>query len=129
MSTIAQRVALRYITAQQQDPQAPEEDQSVPTGEDEVEPEEGEGSFGGVGPFFLPDDHMAGTRVPAGGACCANCKFSSTDEEGQAKCTEPNWVAWNGGNPNLPAPADEYCSDWWQEGEAEAEPTGETGQE
>lgn len=69
-------------------------------------------AYGG-GPFKLPQDHVAGLRVPKGGSCCANCRFLAPDK---ASCTEPNWVRWHANDPKLPAPADEYCSDFWRGG-------------
>ena len=57
----------------------------------------------------LPAGHSPGMRVPKGGSSCANCRFGQ--EPG--KCAEPNFQRWNGG-PDLPAPNDEYCSDFWQ---------------
>jgi hypothetical protein len=78
-----------------------------------------EGEFGGKGPFVLPPDHVAAIQVPKGGACCAKCSF--VDVENHA-CKEPNYIAWNGGDPALPPlPLDEICSDWFQAGAAEPE--------
>jgi hypothetical protein len=65
---------------------------------------------GGVNPTAkYPPDHQPGMRVPQGGSMCANCKYLGDDG---ASCTEENFVRWNG-SPALPAPADEYCSDWY----------------
>jgi hypothetical protein len=68
-------------------------------------------NYGGMGEFILPDDHKAGMVVPKGGSSCANCRFASTDGK---HCLNVYWVEWNGGNPAIPAPADEYCSDWYE---------------
>lgn len=69
------------------------------------------GEFGGEGPFSLPADHVAAVQVPKGGSCCQNCVFVNAESH---ECTEPNYVAWNGGSPALPdLPLDEICSDWW----------------
>lgn len=67
--------------------------------------------YGGKGPYMLPKDHSAGTNVPPGGASCKNCIFLSKDE---TSCGNAFFIRWNGGSPELPAPADSYCSDWWE---------------
>jgi len=114
--SLAKRVAARYLhILAAQDQEQLQQDQVQD--QNQQDDEEGvEKAFGGVGPFFLPDEHVAGMRVPKGGSCCANCKFGSTGEDDTSRCVEPNFVAWNGGD-ELPAPADEYCSDWWQPAE------------
>jgi hypothetical protein len=61
--------------------------------------------------FTLPKDHEAGMRVPKGGSSCSNCRFVSADSK---ECLNTHWVEWNGGSTKLPAPADEYCSDWYE---------------
>lgn len=64
------------------------------------------------GDFELPSNHTPGTIVPKGGSCCANCKFGSVvDNKGY--CSNEHFIKWNGSS-KLPAPADEYCSDWWE---------------
>ena len=65
--------------------------------------------YGGRGTFELPDDHRAGLIVPKGGSCCANCRFVSADGK---SCGNKYWQKWSGGS-RLPAPADQYCCDWW----------------
>jgi len=60
-----------------------------------------------------PPNHRPGMKVPRGGSMCANCKYLGDDS---ASCTEPNFVEWNG-SARLPAPADEYCSDWYEPGQ------------
>jgi hypothetical protein len=55
-----------------------------------------------------PKDHPLGMVVPKGGSDCAKCKFL-VDE---THCREPHFRQWNGG-PELPAPADEYCCDFF----------------
>jgi hypothetical protein len=70
-----------------------------------------EGEYGGKGEFKLPQNHIAGIKVPKGGSCCANCKFLGEDKK---SCGNKYWIEWNGGNSKLPAPADEYCSDWFE---------------
>lgn len=67
------------------------------------------GEYGGD-EFRLPKDHKAGMRVPKGGSNCSNC--AALGEDG-ATCRSPDFIKWNGGSNKLPAPADEYCSDWY----------------
>ncbi len=71
-----------------------------------------------IGDPHLSADHQAGMIVPKGGSSCANCRFLVGNDE----CSEPNFIAWDGamatppklkGSGKLPAPATEYCSDWW----------------
>lgn len=123
--SIASRVAQRFIKAEKNTPDFESFGKKAIEGEGEEEKTEGdedkeegeeeeEGSFGGSGKFVLPDDHKAAESVPAGGSCCANCKFLSEDI-----CTEPNYVAWNGGDDAIGGPPDQFCSDWWQAGESE----------
>jgi len=62
-----------------------------------------------------PFDHRAAMKVPIGGSMCANCEFLSDD---QKHCTQENFIAWAGenkpaGSDVIPAPIDEYCSDWF----------------
>lgn len=65
-----------------------------------------------------PPDHQAGMQVPKGGSSCASCKYLGPD---QASCTNDYFVQWNGG-PQLPAPPDEYCSDWYEPAEQPGQP-------
>ncbi len=67
----------------------------------------------GGGEYNLPANHKAGLRVPKGGSNCANCKFLGIDKK---TCTNNYWIEWNGGKAELPYPADEYCSDFWESG-------------
>lgn len=69
------------------------------------------GEMGGKGPFALPPNHVAGMKVPVGGSCCASCKHLGADKK---SCTSKYFIAWNGGSGALPAPADQYCSDWYE---------------
>lgn len=62
--------------------------------------------------FELPSDHKAGMKVSKGGSSCATCKFGDPRDDGP-HCTNAYWVKWNGGDDKIPAPSDEYCSDWW----------------
>lgn len=61
--------------------------------------------------FELPKTHEAGMKVPKGGSSCANCRFAGADGK---NCMNKYWVEWNGGETRLPAPADSYCSDWYE---------------
>ena len=54
--------------------------------------------------------HRPGLQVPKGGSMCANCKYLGRDRK---TCTEKNFIKWNG-SALIPAPIDEYCSDWWE---------------
>src|SRR6266436_1413795 len=56
-----------------------------------------------------PSDHEAGMRVPKGGSSCASCKYL----EGKDKCNNKYFIKWNG-SKNLPLPAEEFCSDWYE---------------
>jgi hypothetical protein len=57
-----------------------------------------------------PANHKPGMRVPKGGSMCANCRYLGQDRE---TCTNKFFVKWNGSD-KLPAPADQYCSDWYE---------------
>lgn len=56
-----------------------------------------------------PADHKVGMRVPKGGSDCAKCEY--VRQNGKA-CINKHFVAWLGANL-LPAPADEYCCDFF----------------
>lgn len=62
------------------------------------------------GKFVLPKDHSPGLRVPKGGSCCANCEYLLPSGK---ECGNEHFQEWHG-SKRLPAPADEYCSDWWE---------------
>ena len=62
-----------------------------------------------MGKFKLPPDHQPGMRVPKGGSSCAKCQFVSEDKK---HCSSKYFQEW-AGTDELPAPADEYCSDWF----------------
>jgi hypothetical protein len=49
-------------------------------------------------------------QVQKGVSSCASCKYLGQDG---ASCTNQYFIAWNG-SPQLPNPADEYCSDWYE---------------
>lgn len=55
-----------------------------------------------------PADHKAAMKVTKGGSMCKNCEYVN----GQ-KCTNEYFIKWNGSDI-IPAPTDEYCSDWWE---------------
>ena len=57
-----------------------------------------------------PRDHKPGMRVPRGGSSCASCKFHK--EEGN-RCTNFYFKKWHGSD-KIPAPADQFCSDWYE---------------
>ena len=59
--------------------------------------------------FELPPDHKPGMRVPKGGSCCANCKYY----EGKKRCGNEYFQQWRGTDA-IPAPPEEYCSDWFE---------------
>lgn len=56
-----------------------------------------------------PANHKPGMKIPKGGSMCANCKFF----DGKDSCKNEYFIKWNG-TGKLPAPADEYCSDWYE---------------
>ena len=57
-----------------------------------------------------PADHPLGMRVPKGGSNCAKCEYV----RGQ-NCKEEHFIEWNGSN-KIPAPIDEYCCDFFEDG-------------
>lgn len=61
--------------------------------------------------FSVPPDHKPGMRVPKGGSSCFTCEYVSEDKK---HCSNKYFQKWNGSD-KLPAPADEYCSDWYEE--------------
>lgn len=65
------------------------------------------------GKFELPSDHIPAIKVPKGGSCCANCKYGSVDDQGKGHCANEYFQKWNGSD-ELPAPPDEFCSDWYE---------------
>ncbi len=64
----------------------------------------------GHGPITFPKDHVPGLRVPKGGSSCASCEYLGKDRK---TCTNTYFIRWNGNNI-LPAPPDEFCSDYWE---------------
>jgi len=57
-----------------------------------------------------PADHQPGMRVPRGGSSCASCEYLMPDRK---NCGNEYFQKWHGSS-KLPAPADEYCSDWYE---------------
>jgi len=55
-----------------------------------------------------PPDHKPGMKVTKGGSCCKNCEYVNGN-----KCTNEYFKRWHGSDV-IPAPTDEYCSDWWE---------------
>lgn len=60
------------------------------------------------GEVKYPADHKPGMVVPKNGSCCKNCEYLS----GQ-KCTNKYFIKWKG-DDLIPAPVDEYCSDFYE---------------
>jgi hypothetical protein len=63
-----------------------------------------------------PSDHKAAMKVAIGGSMCANCRYLSDD---QKHCANEYFIRWSGenkpaGSDVIPAPIDEFCSDWWE---------------
>jgi len=56
-----------------------------------------------------PKDHKPGMRVPHGGSSCAKCEYYRPGN----RCSNDYFVAWHGSD-KIPAPASEYCSDWFE---------------
>lgn len=55
-----------------------------------------------------PPDHKPGMKVTKGGSMCKNCEYVSGN-----KCTNEYFIKWHGSDI-IPAPIDEYCSDYWE---------------
>lgn len=62
------------------------------------------------GPITFPKDHLPGMRVPKGGSSCSSCEYLGKDKK---TCKNEHFIRWNGSNV-IPAPIDEYCSDWYE---------------
>lgn len=62
------------------------------------------------GEVTYPDDHKPGMRVPKGGSSCYSCEYLKNGNE----CSNEYYQKWAGTN-KLPYPADQYCSDWYEE--------------
>lgn len=57
-----------------------------------------------------PADHVPAMRVPKGGSSCAKCEYH--EPEGN-RCKNTYFRKWHGSD-KIPAPADQYCSDWFE---------------
>jgi hypothetical protein len=57
-----------------------------------------------------PPDHVPAMRVPKGGSSCASCEYLGSDRK---TCKNSYFQKWHGSSV-LPAPADEFCSDWYE---------------
>jgi len=68
------------------------------------------GTAKGKSKVSYPKGHKPGMRVPKGGSSCASCEFLGKDKK---TCTNKYFIRWHG-SKFLPAPADEYCSDWFE---------------
>ncbi len=51
-------------------------------------------------------------RVPHGGSSCSSCEYLGKSGK---DCTNTHFIRWHG-TGRLPAPAEEYCSDWYEIG-------------
>jgi hypothetical protein len=60
--------------------------------------------------LIYPPDHPLGMIVPLGGSDCAKCKYVRNKN---LDCDNDYFVNWNGSH-KLPAPADEYCCDFFE---------------
>lgn len=49
-------------------------------------------------------------RVPKGGSMCKNCEYLAQDKK---NCKQKDFVKWNGSSL-IPAPIDQFCSDWYE---------------
>lgn len=58
---------------------------------------------------LFPSDHRVGMRVTKGGSMCANCEYLADAKT----CENKYFIRWNG-TGKLPAPADEFCCDFWE---------------
>lgn len=56
-----------------------------------------------------PADHKPGMEVPKGGSSCLSCEYYKGDNI----CGNKYFIQWKG-DDRIPAPPDEYCSDWWE---------------
>lgn len=58
-----------------------------------------------------PPGHEPGMKVPVGGSDCSKCRYLASNRK---DCTNKYFIKWNGSNV-IPAPIDQYCSDWFEE--------------
>ena len=59
--------------------------------------------------YSFPPDHRPGMKVPHGGSSCARCEYLRPGN----KCGNDFFIEWHG-SAKIPAPASEYCSDWFE---------------
>ena len=57
-----------------------------------------------------PPNHKPAMRVPEGGSSCSSCEYLSDDEK---HCKNKYFKKWHG-TDILPAPANIFCSDWYE---------------
>lgn len=70
--------------------------------------------------YEFPKDHQPGMRVPKGGSSCAKCKYLKPGN----RCGNEYFQQWHGSD-KIPAPAAEYCSDWFEAGERTRQTAGD----
>lgn len=66
----------------------------------------------GKGQVTYPPDHQPGMKVSKGGSSCLTCEYY----KGDSTCGNEYFKKWMGSD-KMPAPPDEYCSDWWEPSE------------
>lgn len=62
----------------------------------------------------LPKDHEPAIKVPKGGSSCASCKYFNKDGGGEHGTCEAEGFHKFYGKKEIPVPADEFCSDWYE---------------
>lgn len=75
---------------------------------------------GGKGVAKYPPDHQPGMQVPQGGSDCAKCEYVRPGNT----CSNQYFIAWNRSN-KIPEPIDQYCSDWFEAADHDADDEGE----
>jgi len=60
--------------------------------------------------YEFPPNHRPGMRVPTGGSSCSKCEYLRKDKK---SCGNEYFIKWHG-NDVIPAPVNEYCSDWFE---------------
>lgn len=60
-----------------------------------------------------PKGHLVGVAVPKGGSSCANCAKLKPG----LHCADEYFQKWNESDKIPAEEADEYCCDFWSEGE------------
>lgn len=59
----------------------------------------------------VPDNHLIGMRVPKGGSSCLSCEYLSDNKQA---CQNHYYQRFNNDKATLPAPADQYCCDFYE---------------